>query len=94
MVSRAPEDLSPIPAEKAHDLGDFAEFLGAKVLPAALADRLIDLSETPVDYRFLIGRVPTREQAIQIMARIQEREEELSRELASILGTRRFDDGE
>ncbi len=57
MVSRAPEDLPPIPAEKAHDLGDFAE-------------------------------------ARQIMARIQEREEELSRELASILGTRRFDDGE
>ncbi len=28
MVSRAPEDLSPVPAEKAHNLGDFAEFLG------------------------------------------------------------------
>ncbi len=66
--------------------------LDAKVLPAGLADRLIELATTPVDYRFLIGRVPTREQTVRIMERIEEREEELSRELASILEVRRFDD--
>lgn len=27
MVSRTEEGLSPVPAEKAHDLGDFADFL-------------------------------------------------------------------
>ncbi len=210
MVSRAPEDLSPVPAEKAHDLGDFAEFLGelnaevkrpqprnipvaflempdgkeinvltrstglpkaeivirtarsftlsahddlevpiadpfellanklavkrdkdlphieilrrfvedeaetafqeeikprarlaparrllgtlgTNVLPPGLAERLIELAATPVDYRFLIGRVPTREQAARIMKRIEKREAELARELASILETRRFD---
>ncbi len=64
--------------------------LGAKVLPAPLADRLIDLARTPVDYRFLMGRVPTREQAVRILEHTKESEEELTRELASILETRRF----
>ncbi len=68
--------------------------LSVNVLPPGLADRLIEFAATPVDYRFLIGRVPTREQAVRIMARIQERDEELARELAWILETRRFEGGE
>ncbi len=65
--------------------------LSAKVLPEPLADRLIELAATSVDYRFLVGRVPTKEQAERIVARLMVREKELARELASILGARRFD---
>lgn len=65
--------------------------LGAKVLPTSLADRLIELAATSVDYRFLMGRVPTREQAARLLERARGRGEELGRELATILETRRFD---
>ena len=68
--------------------------LGANVLPPALADRLIEHAATPVDYRFLISRVPTREQAKRIMERIEKREAELAEDLAWILESRRFDGSE
>ena len=44
-----------------------------------------------MDYRFLMSRVPTEEQAVRILERTKEREEELGRELASMLETRRFE---
>ncbi len=69
------------------------EVLQRDALPRPLADRLIDLARTPVDYRFLMGRVPTKEQAQRILARMAEREEELSRQLESILASRRFEEG-
>lgn len=65
--------------------------LGVNVLPAPLADRLIELARTPVDYRFLMGRVPRREQATRVLERAQERGDELTRELSAILETRRFE---
>lgn len=64
--------------------------LGASVLPEPLADRLIRLAKTPVDYRFLVSRVPTREQAVHILDQVKEHDEELARELASIFESRRF----
>lgn len=67
------------------------DILGAKVLPAPLADRLIERAKTPVDYRFLVSRVPTREQAKRILEQVTERDEELARELASIFESRRFE---
>ncbi|MCP3957791.1 MAG: hypothetical protein GY719_08060 [bacterium] len=69
------------------------EALGRNTLPRALADRLLDVAKTEVDYRFLMGRVPTEEQAKRILERMAEREDELSRQLESILATRRFEEG-
>ena len=66
--------------------------LQRKALPAELADRLLDLARTPVDYRFLMGRVPTEEQAREILKRMERREEELYRQLEAIFATRRFDE--
>ncbi len=68
--------------------------LGAKVLPAPLADRLIELAKTPVDYRFLIGRVPAREQAVRVLEQAKELGDELTQELSTILETRRFEPDE
>ncbi|MEM7584603.1 MAG: hypothetical protein AAF560_14530 [Acidobacteriota bacterium] len=66
------------------------EVMNRKVLPRLLADRLVDLASTEVDYRFLMSRVPNEEQAERILKRIEQREKELSRQLEAILATRTF----
>lgn len=65
--------------------------LHSKVLPPALADRLLELADTPVDYRFLMGRVPTEVQAREILERMEKREAELYEQLAGIFEVRQFE---
>ena len=65
------------------------DVLGLKLLPFDLADRLIPLAAEPVDFRFLMGRVPTREQALLLLERIEN--ETSRREAETILAARKFD---
>lgn len=67
------------------------EVLQSNVLPEGLTDRLIEVAEQDIDFRFLMSRVPTPEQAERLMARVAQREEELQRQLTEILAHRRFD---
>ncbi len=66
------------------------EVLERKVLPQALADRLIEHAATPADFRFLIHRVPAERQAKRLLAALGERRRELRPELEAILAKRRF----
>lgn len=66
------------------------EVLKRNSLPEPLADRLIELAKSPADYRFLVHRVPTKEQARRVFGRAQELDEELLAQLDAILGRRDF----
>ncbi len=67
------------------------EVLKRNSLPEPLADRLIELARTPVDYRFLIHRVPTVKQARRLLGEAEGRNEELVAQLEAILAKRRFE---
>ncbi|MEE8523338.1 MAG: hypothetical protein V3T72_05360 [Thermoanaerobaculia bacterium] len=64
------------------------EASGSNTLPEALAGRLIELAKTPADYRFLVGRVPTAEQAAGL---VEKCEASIRPQLAPILASRRFE---
>jgi hypothetical protein len=66
------------------------EVLKDQTLPAALADRLIELARTAPDFRFLIHRVPTERQAKRLLAAADKHQEALRPSLESILVKRRF----
>lgn len=66
------------------------EVLDSRALPQDLASRLVELARTPVDFRFLANHVPTRDQASRLLERVEQREEELARQLESIVARRRF----
>ncbi|MCP3999102.1 MAG: hypothetical protein GY722_29165, partial [bacterium] len=67
------------------------EVLKLKTLPEPLADRLVELARTAVDYRFLIHRVPTVEQARRLLGQLKPVDEELVAQLEAILTKRRFE---
>ncbi len=67
------------------------EVLGRDVLPEPLTDRLIAHARMAVDFRFLMGRAPTEEQARGLLARVEARERELQEQLEQILAHRRFE---
>lgn len=66
------------------------EVLRADVLPEGLAGRLVEAADQEADFRFLMNRVPTAEQAERLMARVARRETELQRQLEEIRAHRRF----
>lgn len=66
------------------------EVLRTDVLPEGLAGRLVEAAEQGADFRFLMSRVPTPEQAERLMARVARRETELQRQLEEIRAHRRF----
>lgn len=68
------------------------EVLGTDTLPEELTDRLLDHVRTPVDFRFLAGRLSTGEQARRLIELSREAGEELRRELEEILVRRGFGD--
>lgn len=61
------------------------EVTNARTLPEALADRLVDLATTPVDFRFLMNHVPHAVQADRLQQRAGE-----DPELTRIRKARRF----
>ncbi len=66
------------------------EVLKRRSLPEPLADRLVELARTPVDFRFLINHVPTEEQARRLLGRTESFDEALVAQLEAILARRRF----
>ncbi len=67
------------------------EVLKRRSLPEPLADRLIELARTPVDYRFLINHVPTEEQARRVLGQNEHLDDKLVAQLEAIFGKRRFE---
>ena len=64
--------------------------LGQEELPEHLAERLLDEARMPVDFRFLMGRVPSRALAERVLADSPE-DDALREELVGILDGRGFE---
>lgn len=68
------------------------DVLGRKTLPAKLAERLVPLARTPVDFRFLVSRVPNREMARRLLEAASDGE--LREQLETILASRDFSEAQ
>ncbi|MCP4662824.1 MAG: hypothetical protein GY856_46115 [bacterium] len=51
------------------------EIVSRRTLPEELADRLIELAERPIDFRFLMSKVPAQRQVRRLLGRLPDRPE-------------------
>lgn len=65
------------------------DVLGQETLPTELAERLVAAAKSPVDYRFLMGRVPTEKLARDLLATVEDAG--LRQQLQTIFSHRDFE---
>ena len=68
----------------------YLEVMGLRCIEEQLAARLIPLAAAPVDFRFLAGRVPTREQADEVVRRALKHDAD-AEDVEAIVAARTFE---